>query len=78
MAWDDVMQDILSDLQSAHYVGTQSAYGGRPPRKASVPFHPDVLATTVLGGECLDLIERSGAHATKNRKTACQPDNEIG
>ena len=76
MVWDNDMQDMLGGLQRARYVETRPAYGGLPPRKASAPFRPDILATTDLGSEYLDSIHKTQKtspgqrhHATKKRKT---------
>ena len=83
MSWDNDMQDILGGLQRARYVETRPAYGGSAPRKASASFRPDILATTELGSEYLDSIQKAqktaGArhHATKRRKTPQQLDREI-
>lgn len=84
MSWDNDMQDMLGGLQRARYVETRPAYGGLPPRKASAPFRPDVLATTDLGSEYLDAISETQKtspgqrhHATKKRKTGQQLDREI-
>ena len=83
MSWDNDMQDMLGGLQRSRYVETRPAYGGRAPRKSTAPFRPDILATTDLGIEYLDSIQKSqktaGArhHATKRRKTPQQLNREI-
>ena len=80
LSWDNDMQDTLGGLQRARYVETRPAYGGRAPRKLSASFRPDILATTELGSEYLDSIQKAQQgqphHATKKRKTA-QLDREI-
>ena len=84
MSWDNDMQDMLGGLQRARYVETRPAYGGHPPRKSSASFRPDILATTDLGSEYLDTIQKAQKsspgqrhHATKKRKTAQQLEHEI-
>ena len=81
MSWDNDMQDMIGGLQRARYVETRPAYGGRAPRKLSAPFRPDILATTDLGREYLDSIQKPSPgqrqHATKKRKTSQQLDREI-
>lgn len=84
LSWDNDMQDMLGGLQRARYVETRPAYGGRSPRKSTAPFRPDMLATTDLGSDYLDSIQRaqkeSGGrhHATKRKRASPrQLDREI-
>ena len=81
LSWDSDMQDVLRGLTRMRYVETRPAYGGHSP-KATAPFKPDVLETTLLGLEYLESIQaaqsaRPARHHATRKRSSTQLNREI-